>query len=131
MEPDMSHHLILKEKRNILLKALEETDIDIKNIEECLSCLANNEDHFEELKKLQIRLSLSKVEGTKEENHLNDEILSLLLKLSEKAALIQETIKTERGSAAAALSDFTQIKSVANSYVKVNQGPVFVNKDFK
>jgi len=108
-----------------------ETDIDKTNVEECILCIAENMSRFEDLKKLQISLSLAKAEGSEEEIHLNDEILELLTQVRENIREIQNTIQGERKTTASSLSDFTQVKSVANNYVKVNQGPVFVDKDFK
>ena len=122
---------LLIKKKSLLLEALMETDIDKTNVEECILCIAENMSRFEDLKKLQISLSLAKAEGSEEEIHLNDEILELLTQVRENIREIQNTIQGERKTTASSLSDFTQVKSVANNYVKVNQGPVFVDKDFK
>lgn len=122
---------LLKKKKSLLLEALMETDIDKTDIEKCILCIAENMSRFEDLKKLQISLSLEKAEGSEEEIHLNDEVLALLTQVRENVREIQNTILVEKRTAASALSDFTQVKSVANSYVKLNQGPVFVDKDFR
>ena len=122
---------LLKEKRNLLLEAFEETQVDFKNSEECILAIAKNSGKIEEMKSLDEMLremdSLSK-EG---ERSLEEEIHKLLLGTKGNLEVIIKGLQTEKRVTTESMTDFARIRSIANSYVKTAQGPVFVDRDFE
>lgn len=122
---------LLKEKRNLLLEAFEETQVDFKNPEECILAIAKNSGKIEEMKSLDEMLremtSLSK-EG---ERSLEEEIHKLLLGTKGNLEVIIKGLQKEKRVTTESMTDFARIKSIANSYVKTAQGPVFVDRDFE
>ena len=121
---------LLEEKKTILHEAYMETEISGDDIEECINVLTVNNIRFDELKAIQVRLSLLKDEGSKEEEIIQREILDLLVKIKDNTFKIQKRIEEEKKITANAINDFSSVKQVASSYVKKEQGPVFVDKDF-
>ncbi|HCW73431.1 MAG TPA: hypothetical protein DHM90_06115 [Clostridiaceae bacterium] len=121
---------LLIEKKRILLEAYEETKISGVDIEECINVLSTNNIRFDELKAIQVKLSLLMEEGDIEEGNLQREILNLLVKIKDNTFKIQKRIEEEKKITANAINDFSSVKQVASSYVKKEQGPVFVDKDF-
>lgn len=122
---------LLKEKRNLLLEAFEETQVDFKNPEECILAIAKNSRKIEEMKSLDEMLremdSLSK-EG---ERSLEEEIHKLLLGTKGNLEVIIKGLQKEKRVTTESMTDFARIRSIANSYVKTAQGPVFVDRDFE
>ena len=122
---------LLKEKRNLLLEAFEETQVDFKNSEECILAIAKNSGKIEEMKSLEEMLremdSLSK-EG---ERSLEEEIHKLLLGTKGNLEVIIKGLQKEKRVTTESMTDFARIRSIANSYVKTAQGPVFVDRDFE
>ncbi|WP_313125569.1 hypothetical protein [Proteiniclasticum ruminis] len=122
---------LLKEKRNLLLEAFEETQVDFKNPEECILAIAKNSGKIEEMKSLDEMLremtSLSK-EG---ERSLEEEIHKLLLGTKGNLEVIIKGLQKEKRVTTESMTDFARIRSIANSYVKTVQGPVFVDRDFE
>ncbi|WP_312712344.1 hypothetical protein [Proteiniclasticum ruminis] len=122
---------LLKEKRNLLLEAFEETQVDFKNPEECILAIAKNSGKIEEMKSLDEMLremdSLSK-EG---ERSLEEEIHKLLLGIKGNLEVIIKGLQKEKRVTTESMTDFARIRSIANSYVKTAQGPVFVDRDFE
>ncbi len=122
---------LLKEKRNLLLEAFEETQVDFKNSEECILAIAKNSGKIEEMKSLDEMLhemdSLSK-EG---ERSLEEEIHKLLLGTKGNLEVIIKGLQKEKRVTTESMTDFARIRSIANSYVKTAQGPVFVDRDFE
>ena len=122
---------LLKEKRNLLLEAFEETQVDFKNPEECILAIAKNSGKIEEMKSLDEMLremtSLSK-EG---ERSLEEEIHKLLLGTKGNLEVIIKGLQKEKRVTTESMTDFARIRSIANSYVKTAQGPVFVDRDFE
>ena len=122
---------LLKEKRNLLLEAFEETQVDFKNPEECILAIAKNSGKIEEMKSLDEMLremdSLSK-EG---ERSLEEEIHKLLLETKGNLEVIIKGLQKEKRVTTESMTDFARIRSIANSYVKTAQGPVFVDRDFE
>ena len=122
---------LLKEKRNLLLEAFEETQVDFKNPEECILAIAKNSGKIEEMKSLDEMLremdSLSK-EG---ERSLEEEIHKLLLGTKGNLEVIIKGLQKEKRVTTESMTDFARIRSIANSYVKTSQGPVFVDRDFE
>ena len=122
---------LLKEKRNLLLEAFEETQVDFKNPEECILAIAKNSGKIEEMKSLDEMLremdSLSK-EG---ERSLEEEIHKLLLGIKGNLEVIIKGLQKEKRVTTESMTDFARIRSIANSYVKTSQGPVFVDRDFE
>ena len=127
----MTYSMLLEEKLNLLNEALLETDVDRGNVENCIGAIENNEKRFQKLKAIQVKLSLSKSNETEVEKKLENEILPLLIKLQESTSMLQERIIDERKTSVHAMNDFSHLKKISNSYVKTEQGPVFVDKDFK
>jgi len=121
---------LLEEKKNILEEAYRETEISGEDIEECINVLSSNNIRFDELKAIQVILSLLKDEGSKEEESIQRTILDLLVKIKDNTFKIQKRIEEEKKITANAINDFSSVKQVASSYVKKEQGPVFVDKDF-
>lgn len=121
---------LLVEKKRILLDAWDETKFTGEDIEDCLKAMVVNGSRFENLKALQIKLSLLKEEGTKEEEIIQEEILDLLVRIKDNTFKIQKAIEDEKKITANALNDFSSVKQVASSYIRKEQGPVFVDKDF-
>ena len=122
---------LLKEKRNLLLEAFEETQVDFKNSEECILAIAKNSGKIEEMKSLDEMLremdSLSK-EG---ERSLEEEIHKLLLGTKGNLEVIIKGLQKEKRVTTESMTDFARIRSIANSYVRTAQGPVFVDRDFE
>ena len=122
---------LLKEKRNLLLEAFEETQVDFKNSEECILAIAKNSGKIEEMKSLDEMLhemdSLSK-EG---ERSLEEEIHKLLLGTKGNLEIIIKGLQKEKRVTTESMTDFARIRSIANSYVRTAQGPVFVDRDFE
>ncbi len=121
---------LLEEKKNILQEAYKETEISGDDIEECVKVVSVNNIRFDELKVIQVKLSLLKDEGSVEEETIQREILDLLVKIKDNTFKIQKRIEEEKKVTANAITDFSSVKQVASSYVKKEQGPVFVDKDF-
>lgn len=121
---------LLEHKKKILQEAYQETEISGEDMEEYINVLAINNSRFDELKAIQVKLSLHKDEGSKEEEIIQREILDLLVKIKDNTFKIQGRIEEEKKITANALNDFSSVKQVASSYVKKEQGPVFVDKDF-
>ncbi|WP_312651492.1 hypothetical protein [Proteiniclasticum sp.] len=121
---------LLEKKKNILQEAYQETEISGDDIEEYINVLAVNNRRFDELKAIQVKLSLHKDEGSKEEEIIKRENLDLLVKIKANTFKIQRRIEEEKKITANALNDFSSVKQVASNYVKKEQGPVFVDKDF-
>ena len=122
---------LLKEKRNLLLEAFEETQVNLGNPEECILAIAKNSGKIEEMKSLDEMLremdSLSK-EG---ERSLEEEIHKLLLGTKGNLEVIIKGLQKEKRVTTESMTDFARIRSIANSYVKTAQGPVFVDRDFE
>jgi len=127
----MTYLALLEEKIRILSEALIETKVNTKSAEECILAIENNDKRFEALKALQIKLSLLKSGETAVEMKLENEILTILSKLLENTSKLTERIEEERNTSVHAMNDFSNLKKISNSYVKVEQGPVFVDKDFR
>jgi len=127
----MTYLALLEEKIRILNEALTETEIDTKSAEDCIEAIENNNKRFEALKAIQVRLSLLKSSETAVEMKLENEMLIILSKLLENTSKLTERIKEERNTSVHAMNDFSNLKKISKSYVKAEQGPVFVDKDFK
>lgn len=127
----MTYLTHLEEKIRILSEALMETEIDTKSAEGCIEAIENNNERFEALKALQVKLSLLKSSETAVEMKLENEILTILSKLLENTSKLTERIKEERNTSVHAMNDFSNLKKISKSYVKAEQGPVFVDKDFR
>lgn len=127
----MTYLALLEEKIRILSEALIETEVNTKSAEECILAIENNDKRFEALKALQIKLSLLKSSESPVEMKLENEILTLLSKLLENTSKLTERIEEERNTSVHAMNDFSNLKKISNSYVKAEQGPVFVDKDFR
>ncbi len=125
-----TYHSLLEEKKNILQEAYKETEISRDDIEECINVLTVNNSRFDKLKELQVQLSLQKNEESVEEDTIQREILDLLVKIKDNTFKIHKRIEEEKKITANAINDFSSVKQVASSYVKKEQGPVFVDKDF-
>ncbi|MFH5834863.1 hypothetical protein ACHAL6_02145 [Proteiniclasticum sp. C24MP] len=127
----MSSLVLLEEKFWLLSEALAETEIDGKNVEDCISAIEKNDRRFEALKALQVRLSLTRSGETAVERKMESETLTILKKLSENTKKLQKRITEERNSSVKSMNDFSNLKKISKSYVKAEQGPVFVDKDFR
>ena len=127
----MTYLALLEEKIRILSEALIETEVDTKSAEDCILAVENNSKRFEALKALQVKLSLLKSSETAVEMKLENEILTILSKLLENTSKLTERIKEERNTSVHAMNDFSNLKKISKSYVKAEQGPVFVDKDFR
>ncbi len=127
----MTYLALLEEKIRILSEALMETEIDTKSAEGCIDAIENNNERFEALKAIQVKLSLLKSSETAVEMKLENEILTILSKLLENTSKLTERIKEERNTSVHAMNDFSNLKKISKSYVKAEQGPVFVDKDFR
>lgn len=121
---------LLKEKRDLLLEVFEDTKIESRELDGALVALAKSNSKIELIRILDesIRLSPS-IE--QEEQPILDEIRDLLLKIQNNMKKISGILHSEKRMAAESMSDFARIKSIKNSYVKVEQGPVFIDKDFE
>lgn len=127
----MTYLALLEEKIRVLSEALMETEIDTKSAEGCIDAIENNNERFEALKAIQVKLSLLKSSETAVEMKLENEILTILSKLLENTSKLTERIKEERNTSVHAMNDFSNLKKISKSYVKAEQGPVFVDKDFR
>lgn len=121
---------LLKEKRNLLLEAFEETNVDKENLEACILGLAKSQGKIEAMNDLEERFQEYVQESTDEERYLLDEILELLLKVRGNIEEISKVLQNEKLLATESMQDLSLKKNVAKSYVKTEQGPVFVDKDF-
>lgn len=127
----MTYLVLLEEKMKILSEALVETEVDRTDVEECIRVIGKNERRFGALKALQVKLSLTKSGETAVERKMESEALTILKKLSENTMKLQERIIKERNSSVQSMNDFSNLKKISKSYVKAEQGPVFVDKDFR
>ena len=127
----MTYLALLEEKIRILSEALMETEIDTKSAEGCIEAIENNNERFEALKAIQVKLSLQKSGETAVEMKLENEMLTILSKLLENTSKLTERINEERNTSVHAMNDFSNLKKISKSYVKAEQGPVFVDKDFR
>lgn len=122
---------LLKEKRNLLLEAFEETQVDFKNPEECILAIAKNSGKIEEMKSLDEMLRKMTSLSEEEERSLEEEIHKLLLGTKGNLEVIIKGLQKEKRVTTESMTDFARIRSIANSYVKTAQGPVFVDRDFE
>ncbi|SFN83781.1 hypothetical protein [Proteiniclasticum ruminis] len=122
---------LLKEKRNLLLEAFEETQVDFKNPEECILAIAKNSGKIEEMKSLDEMLREMTSLSEEGERSLEEEIHKLLLGTKGNLEVIIKGLQKEKRVTTESMTDFARIKSIANSYVKTAQGPVFVDRDFE
>jgi len=122
---------LLKEKRNLLLEAFEETQVDFKNPEECIMAIAKNSGKIEEMKSLDEMLREMTSLSEEGERSLEEEIHKLLLGTKGNLEVIIKGLQKEKRVTTESMTDFARIRSIANSYVKTAQGPVFVDRDFE
>ena len=122
---------LLKEKRNLLLEAFEETQVDFKNPEECILAIAKNSGKIEEMKSLDEMLREMDSLSEEGERSLEEEIHKLLLGTKGNLEVIIKGLQKEKRVTTESMTDFARIRSIANSYVKTAQGPVFVDRDFE
>lgn len=122
---------LLRQKLSLLFKVYENTQLDEGSIEECLKAVETNERHFTELLKIESNLENVIPEVSLETSGILEEINSLLLKASESTSRLVKIIQYERNIAAKAIEQFSKRRDVANSYIKLDQRSVFVDKDFK
>ncbi|HBW13688.1 MAG TPA: hypothetical protein DEF30_07715 [Proteiniclasticum sp.] len=122
---------LLKEKRNLLLEAFEETQVDFKNPEECILAIAKNSGKIEEMKSLDEMLREMTSLSEEGERSLEEEIHKLLLGTKGNLEVIIKGLQKEKRVTTESMTDFARIRSIANSYVKTAQGPVFVDRDFE
>lgn len=122
---------LLKEKRNLLLEAFEETQVDFKNLEECILAIAKNSGKIEEMKSLDEMLREMTSLSEEGERSLEEEIHKLLLGTKGNLEVIIKGLQKEKRVTTESMTDFARIRSIANSYVKTAQGPVFVDRDFE
>jgi len=93
--------------------------------------IEENERRFEALKALQVKLSLAKSDETAVERKTESEVLTILKKLTANTEKLQSRIIKERNSSVQSMTDFSNLRKISKSYVKADQGPVFVDKDFR
>lgn len=122
---------LLKEKRNLLLEAFEETQVNSGNPEECILAIAKNSRKMEEMKRLDEMLLEGASLSEEEERNLEKEIYELLLGTKGNLEVIIKGLRNEKKMTTESMTDFARIRSIANSYVKIAQGPVFVDRDFE
>jgi len=122
---------LLKEKRNLLLEAFEQTQVDYASPEECILAIAINASKMEELKRLDGLLLSSSHQFEEKERVVEEEIYELLLGTKANLEAIIKGLQREKKVTTESMTDFARIRSIANSYVKTAQGPVFVDRDFE
>ena len=122
---------LLKEKRNLLLEAFEQTRVDYASPEECILAIAINASKMEELKRLDGLLLSSSHQFEEKERVVEEEIYELLLGTKANLEAIIKGLQREKKVTTESMTDFARIRSIANSYVKTAQGPVFVDRDFE
>lgn len=127
----MTYLALLEEKMKILSEALLETEVDGVDVEDCMRVIEENERRFEALKALQVKLSLAKSDETPVERKMESEVLTILKKLTANTEKLQSRIIKERNSSVQSMTDFSNLRKISKSYVKADQGPVFVDKDFR
>lgn len=127
----MTYLALLEEKMKILSEALLETEVDGVDVEDCMRVIEENERRFEALKALQVKLSLAKSDETPVERKTESEVLTILKKLTANTEKLQSRIIKERNSSVQSMTDFSNLRKISKSYVKADQGPVFVDKDFR
>jgi len=122
---------LLKEKRNLLLEAFEQTKVDVNSSEECILAIAKNSSRIEAINKIDEILSNDSSDYEESEKEIYEEIYELLRGTKENLEAIMKGLQNEKRMTTESMTDFARIKSVANSYVKISQGPVFVDRDFE
>jgi hypothetical protein len=122
---------LLKEKRNLLLEAFEQTKVDVTSSEECILAIAKNSSRIEAINKIDEILSNDSSDYEESEKEIYEEIYELLRGTKENLEAIMKGLQNEKRVTTESMTDFARIKSVANSYVKISQGPVFVDRDFE
>ena len=122
---------LLKEKRNLLLEAFEQTQVDYASPEECILAIAKNASKMKELKRLDGLLLSSSHQFEEKERVVEEEIYELLLGTKANLEAIIKGLQREKKVTTESMTDFARIRSIANSYVKTAQGPVFVDRDFE
>lgn len=122
---------LLKEKKAILLASFEETRVDFQSPDECILAIAKNSSRMEELKVLEEKILEAPSENEQEMERIEEEIYELLLGTKGNLEAIIKGLQREKRATTESMTDFARIRSIASSYVKTAQGPVFVDRDFE
>jgi cellobiose-specific phosphotransferase system component IIA len=122
---------VLEEKLAVLNRICGNIEVDRSSVEECIRAVALNSEAFKTLIEIETRLEDMIGEETEEVREVLKEARHALVTAHEGTALLLESIKHEKEAAAKNLMEFSRVDAVRNSYVKVGQRPVFVDKDFR
>lgn len=122
---------VLEEKLTVLNRICGNVEVDRNSIEECIRAVALNSEEFKALIEIEARLEDMIGEETEEVREVLEEAKHALMTAHEGTAALLESIKREKDAAARNLVEFSRVNAVRNSYVKVGQRPVFVDKDFR
>lgn len=122
---------LLGEKLRVLKQVYENIQVDEGNVEECVSAIETNERYFAELMEIESRLEQISLEVTAETSEILEEIYSFLVKIKEGTLRLAQTIQNDREISVKAIGQFSKRREIANSYMKLEQRSVFVDKDFK
>lgn len=126
-----SYANLLGDKLRVLKRLHENIQVDEGNIEECIGAIDSNESFFTELMLIESHLEQISPEVTAETSKILEETFSFLLKIKEGTSRLAKTIQNDREISAKAIGQFSKRREIANSYMKLEQRSVFVDKDFK
>ncbi len=121
---------LLQEKKELLLKAINQLETSGDALESRIEAIEANEEVFNDLKRLQIKIQGKETKYASRQEVLENEIMNLLQTLH---ALMEETnvtLKREHSDAKNAISELNKSKRIAGGYIQVNKGSVYVDKDF-
>ncbi|MGB4589263.1 MAG: hypothetical protein WBI17_08535 [Clostridiaceae bacterium] len=127
----VNYSTFLGKKLSVLTQVYENTQVNEGNVEECIKAVEINESHFLELLEIESKLENTLAEVSPETSGMLEEIYSLLMKVSENTSRLNKVIENERDMAMKAIEQFSKKREVTNSYMKLDQRSVFVDKDFK
>lgn len=122
---------LLQEKKELLLKAINQLEASGDSLEKRIDAIEANELVFNELKRLEIKIQEKNTIFPSRQEVLEEEIMNLLQTLHTLTSEANITLKREHSEAKNAISELNKSKRMADGYIQVNHGSVYVDKDFE
>ena len=122
---------LLQEKKELLLKAINQFNVSGDSLEKRIDAIEANEIVFNDLKKLEIKVQGKNTIFSSRQEVLEEEIMNLLQTLHTLTGEANNTLKREHSEAKNAISELNKSKRMAEGYIQVNHGSVYVDKDFE
>lgn len=121
---------LLQGKKELLLKAINQLETSGDTLENRIEAIEVNEQVFNDLKRLQIKIQGKSTKYPSRQEVLENEIMNLLQTLHTLMEKTKVTLKQEHSDAKNAISELNKSKRIAGGYIQINQGSVYVDKDF-